>query len=105
MTEVHAQEIDESFVKVKPGVYAVKVNYHHQVYRGICNIGHNPSFNYRNLLSMEVHIIDFSGDLYGERISVSFIDYLRDEHQYPSISEFKQQIENDLERAKEIVKL
>lgn len=98
-------EIDESFVKVKPGVYAVKVDYHDHVYRGICNIGHNPSFNYRNLLSMEVHIIDFSGDLYGERISVSFIDYLRDEQQYPSINAFKQQIEKDLAITKEIVKI
>lgn len=98
-------EIDEAFVKVKPGVYAVKVAYLGKNYRGICNIGHNPSFNYQNLLTMEVHIIDYSGDLYGERISVAFIAYLRDEHCFPTIDDFKQQIKKDIEIAKQFINL
>ncbi len=98
-------EIGESFVKVKPGVYAVRVTYLGKNYRGICNIGHNPSFNYQNLLTMEVHIIDYSGDLYGERLSVAFIAYLRDEHCFPSVDDFKMQIVKDIEIAKQLINL
>lgn len=97
-------EINDAFVMVKPGVYAVKVSYLNEEFAGICNIGHNPSFNYKENLTMEVHIIGFSGDLYGKIISVSFIEYLRPEIKFATINDFKKQITDDIAKANQLVK-
>lgn len=96
-------EINDAFVMVKSGVYAVKVNYSDKEFVGICNIGHNPSFNYKKDLTMEVHIIGYSGNLYGKTISVSFIEYLRPEIKFATVDDFKKQIESDIIKAKQLV--
>ncbi|MBQ8292715.1 MAG: riboflavin biosynthesis protein RibF [Bacilli bacterium] len=94
-----------NYPSLKRGVYVVKCYFDEQEYLGICNIGHNPSFNYYENLSYEVHIIEdgFNKDLYGQKIDVSFIDYLREEIKFGSIEEFKKQIENDKKQAFMIV--
>lgn len=96
-------EFTDDFVTVKPGVYAVRVIYDDKKYLGVCNIGHNPSFNYQNKLSMEVHIFDFVEDIYGKNLSVLFLTFLRDEKKFASIEDFKNQITQDIIITKKIV--
>lgn len=96
--------LNDNYVKIKPGVYVVMVNANNIEYLGICNIGHNPSFNYQDKLTIEVHLIDFSGDLYNKEIKISFIDYIREEEKFPSIEVFQKQILKDIEIAKNTIK-
>lgn len=90
-----------NYPKIKEGVYVVKCLINDQKYFAICNIGHNPSFNYYENLSYEIHIIEdsFSDNLYDKKITVEFIDYLREEKVFSSVSDFKRQIEQDKKRA------
>jgi riboflavin kinase/FMN adenylyltransferase len=60
------------------------------------NIGTNPTVNGQNT-SIEVHVINWDGDLYGQTIDVSLIDRLRDETKFDSLDELKAQLEKDKE--------
>lgn len=87
--------VSPDYVKVKAGVYSVIVEYDGREYMGIANYGHNPTFNYKKNITLEIHILDFNGDLYGETIKVKFIKYLRDEIKFNSKEEFINQIQID----------
>ena len=96
--------LDSSFYSLKLGVYAVIVSYDGNKYQGICNIGHNPSFNYQEKARAEVHLFDFDKVIYGEQIKVEFIEFLREEKIYSSKEELKKQIDLDIKLAKSILK-
>ena len=96
-------QVSPDYVKVKEGVYSVLVEYKGSEYMGIANYGHNPSFNYKSNVTLEVHILDFNGDLYGETIKVKFIKYLRDEIKFCSKEEFIKQINEDISNTKTII--
>jgi riboflavin kinase/FMN adenylyltransferase len=66
------------------------------------NIGYNPTFG-NDERTIESFIIDYSGDLYGHKISVDFISRLRDEIKFKNINELKRQVANDVKRGKEIL--
>jgi len=66
---------------------------------GVANLGISPMFNYVEPL-LEVHLIDFSGDLYGKHLRVALIDYLRPELTFESLDGLKEQMEDDLRRAR-----
>jgi len=87
------------------GVYAVKVKIENQDYQGVLNIGYPPFFvkeGNEKKLKIEVYILDFIDDIYGQEIEVFFIDKVRDEISFSDADELKEQIEKDLEKAKEI---
>ena len=63
--------------------------------QGIANIGVRPTVDGKEPL-LEVHVFDFSGDLYGRRIRVTFKHKLRDEQTFASVDLLKQQIDADL---------
>ena len=86
---------DESYASLKTGVYACRVLIDDKKYPAITNIGHNPSFNYTSKRSLETHIINFDGDLYGKVIRVEFLKYLRNEEKFSDFDAFKTQIEKD----------
>ena len=69
-------------------------------YRSITNIGKNPTFDDVTGLHVETNVFDFSGDLYGEEIQVSFIDKIRDEKKFTSVNELIKQIKIDIEQRK-----
>lgn len=77
------------------GVYAVYVYVSGQKYKGMLNIGHRPTLNNGTDLSIEVHILDFEGDIYQQPIRLEFIDFLRAEEKFNSIDELILQIEKD----------
>lgn len=79
-----------------PGVYAVLVRLKDSVgwKRGMMNIGHRPTFN-GTTTSMEVNLFNFSGNLYGQELLVSFISKIRDEHKFDSIEALAEQLQHD----------
>jgi len=93
--------VDELFPK--EGVYAVWVEVGEEIYEGVANIGYNPTFG-NNVLSVETHILDFSRDIYGEKIRVHFVDRIRDERRFSSVEELKTQILKDIDAGREILK-
>ena len=77
------------------GVYSVLVNYASQTYQGIANFGVRPTVNGQGAL-LEVHILDFEKDIYGEVLEVKFIKMLRTERKFDSLDSLKQQISRDI---------
>jgi len=96
-------ELKEQFLVPKKGVYAVKAYVGKGSYRGMCNIGHNPTFNYTDGLSIEVYLLDFNEDIYGETIRIEFIKYLRSEQKFQSIDDLMKQLKGDCKAVREII--
>jgi riboflavin kinase/FMN adenylyltransferase len=85
------------------GVYAANVIIDERRYAGVVNIGTNPTFGDEQL-AVEVFLFDYQGDLYGKELQVALVDKLRDEQTFPSVDLLVHQIEQDIQRAKEILK-
>jgi len=94
---------DREYLLPKPGVYACYVIVHHQRYRAMVNLGHNPTFNYSPVLSLEAHLLYFSGDLYGERLEVQFISFLREEKKFRSKENLIMQLEQDVQTVRKLL--
>ena len=86
----------------KTGVYAVTVECLNNVYNGVANIGYSPTFG-NGQFTIEVHILSFNQNIYGQKIRVNFIERIRDEIKFPGISELAEQIKKDTEKAREIL--
>ena len=78
------------------GVFAVKFQNHF----GVANLGIRPSIKGEKKLQLEVHLLNFSSDLYGQHVSVIFLKKLRDEKKFKSLEELKEQIKLDVIKAK-----
>ena len=86
----------ENFVKLpRIGVYAVEILVGGQVYKGMASIGHNVTFEPNRPLTVEVYILDFSDDIYGEEVTVFWHDYLRGEEKFDSIDALIAQLKQD----------
>lgn len=78
------------------GVYAVEVLISNKRYGGMLNIGSRPTFNKNaDNRSIEVHIFDFSGDLYHEEITLVFTKKIRDEQKFSGIETLAEQLKKD----------
>lgn len=86
------------------GVYLVKSNINHHTYYGMANIGFRPTFTNSQKLSLEVHFFDFEGDLYGEKLTLEFIAYLREEKKFKEVNDLIEQLKNDQKRSLELIK-
>lgn len=90
----------------KFGIYAVKVDVltgpHAGPYDGAASVGVRPMFG-NNDPNLETYLFDFDGDLYGEHLSVAFIEYLRPEAKFDSIEALVAQMDADCARAREIL--
>src|SRR5258706_1303582 len=85
------------------GIYAVRARTHEgKAYDGVANFGVRPMFKLPTPL-MEVHLFDFSGDLYGEVLAVELIAYLRGEETFEGVEALKVQIASDCESARLIL--
>jgi riboflavin kinase/FMN adenylyltransferase len=82
---------------LKEGVYAVRVN---EQFLGVANYGFRPTFDGKTKV-LEVHILDFEGNLRGERLKVEFLSFLREEKKFSSKDELVKQIERDIAIVKE----
>lgn len=81
------------------GVFVVKVDVSGRVYGGVANIGWRPTVEGQRA-QLEVHIFDFSGDLYGQRLKVTPLTRLRSEQKFASFEVLKQQIIRDADQAR-----
>lgn len=88
-------EIADNRAMLPNGAYIVRVKVRDKFYNGIANIGDNPTFKVARR-RLEIFIDDFSDDIYGEEIFVSFISKLRDEKVFASVEELKAQLNEDL---------
>ncbi|RLB10631.1 MAG: riboflavin biosynthesis protein RibF [Deltaproteobacteria bacterium] len=86
----------------KTGVYAVKVHIDNKVYKGVANIGYNPTFG-NGAFSVETHIIGFDKNILGKEIRVEFVKRLRDEKKFKSPSELAEQIKKDIQEAQKVL--
>jgi riboflavin kinase/FMN adenylyltransferase len=82
-----------------PGVYIVEAEVARARYRAVANVGFNPTFG-ENSLGVEVHLLDFDRDLYGQEVSVYFRDRIRDERKFKTVEELVRQIEKDVQYAR-----
>jgi len=90
--------LKDEYMNLHNGVYYVKVQYKNKLYQGIGNIGHNPTLNYVQNKRLEVHLFDFNLNIYGEQLTVQFIDYLRDEIKFKNKEDLVHQIKQDKEK-------
>jgi riboflavin kinase/FMN adenylyltransferase len=81
------------------GVYVTATLIEGQWRRSVTNIGTRPTFNDGRGVSVETHVMNWTGDLYGDVVRVRFLHRLRNEKKFGSIDELKSQIEFDVERA------
>jgi len=89
----------------KDGVYAVEIILDERKYPGVMSIGSNPTVNRgKGMRSIEVNILNFSGEIYGEKIRVIFRYRLRDEMNFSSLDELSRQIEADRNEAIRLLK-
>lgn len=79
------------------GVYACLVHIGDKDYRGVANVGVRPTFEDGGKVNCETHIINYSGDLYGEQVKVSFYKKLRDEKRFADADSLREQIRLDIE--------
>jgi riboflavin kinase/FMN adenylyltransferase len=86
----------------KQGIYAVTVEHGQQNYKGVANIGYSPTFE-DHIFTVEVHIIDFNKNIYGDRIRVNFIQRLRDEIKFQNVEALAAQIRLDIDHARQIL--
>lgn len=84
------------------GIYAVWVTKGRERLPGVANIGTCPTFDNQDL-SLEVHLMDFNGDLYGELLKVEFVSRLREERRFSSIEELAAQIRADIAQGREVL--
>jgi riboflavin kinase/FMN adenylyltransferase len=87
----------------KNGVYLVSAQLRSSHFFGIMNIGFRPTVNGKNR-TIEVHLLDFKDDVYGDNIKVCMLKRLRDEQKFPSIEALIEQIKLDEITAREIIK-
>ena len=88
----------------RPGIYAVRARVDGVWHPGAASLGTNPTFVERGPLVLEVHLLDFDGDLYGKRLRIAFHTRLRDEVRFPSVETLVAQIHRDIDAARAALK-
>ena len=91
----------KDYVIAMPGVYAVKVKQKNsnKSLKAIANLGYRPTFNQKKIL-LEVHIFNFSGNLYNKYLSIRFTKFIRKEKKFKNVNQLRKQIQSDLKVAK-----
>lgn len=96
----------EEYLLPKSGVYAVKVVHNEMLYYGMANLGFVPTFKEEiDTPKVEVYIFNFNRDIYGEKLKVEWIEYVREEQKFSGIDEIKAQLKKDELKIRDIFKL
>ena len=85
------------------GVYAVWVELSGKKYKGMLNIGVRPTVGNDSSRSVEVHILQFSGDIYRHAIGMEFVERIRDEQRFENLSDLSAQLEKDAEKVDKLL--
>ena len=96
-------EIKETYKLIPPkGVYLVKIYLGENEFSGMMNIGNRPTINGLNE-TIEIHIFDFDKDIYGKNLKVCFLQKIRKEKKFDSLTSLKNQLKKDEENCKRIL--
>lgn len=87
------------------GVFAVRALLDGRLLPGVANLGFKPTVSTELLPSLEVHLLDFAGDIYGRQLQVQFLHKLRDEMKFSGLVALQQQIALDLQQARRVLQL
>ena len=87
-------EVDELKLLPKKGAYIVEVYVKNKFYKGMLSIGTNPTVN-GDKLTVEVYILDFNEDIYGDEITVKFRDFLHEEIKFESLQKLIERLDED----------
>lgn len=98
-------DVPDEYVKPKAGVYAGYAKIAGKKYRAMINLGHNPTMNYSKSLSLEIHILDFDQDIYGQSMSVQFVSYFREEKTFQNVNNLILQLEQDRHKVRTMLEL
>lgn len=96
--------VDAGCALPEAGVYATISEMDGKEYLSVTNIGVRPSVDDSPVWTVESHVIDFSGDLYGQKMTLCVLEKIRPQMKFSSLDEVKKQVEADVVRAKEIYK-
>ena len=80
----------------------MRVRYGRRLYDAVANLGRRPTFAGVEP-TLEIHLLDFSGDLYGARLRLYFVERLRDEQSFPSAVALQAAVRDDIDRARAIL--
>lgn len=94
--------VDNGLLVPAVGIYAVRTDLRGQLYSAVANIGTCPTFDNQEL-SLEVFLMDFDQDIYGERLAVKFVQRLRDEQRFDDVPALVTQIKRDVAAARQII--
>jgi riboflavin kinase/FMN adenylyltransferase len=94
--------LETNYALPPEGVYAVKVHHCGKEYIGAANLGYNPTFNNQDI-SFEVYILDFEADLYGQRLCVDIIEFIRGEKDFAAKEELINQMQQDILYTRELL--
>ena len=83
------------------GAYAVSISHHSSVLKGMLNIGQRPTLDNGNNLSVEAHLFDIDHDLYGETLTLAFVERLRPEQRFDSEAALAEQLRRDEQAARQ----
>jgi riboflavin kinase / FMN adenylyltransferase len=81
------------------GVYACRLAVGGSQHQAVVNVGFRPTFGV-NELAVEAHVLDFTGDLYDQRVTLTFVSRLRNEQKFPNVDALRQQIALDVAAAR-----
>jgi len=82
------------------GTYITKVKFESDFFWGVTNVGLCPTVSTENEISIETHILDFSGDLYGKKITIEFVSFLRKEMKFDNVEDLKSAISGDIDKCR-----
>lgn len=86
-----------------PGIYAVYVQYLDSTYKGAMSIGKNPTVTTSEVLNYEVYILDFDEDVYGQELTISFEEKIREELKFNNLDDLIAQIKKDVVDIREML--
>ncbi|WAM34787.1 bifunctional riboflavin kinase/FAD synthetase [Caldicellulosiruptor morganii] len=94
---------DKDKIIPKRGVYVTNTIIDSRRYISITNVGVNPTVSKTNSIKIETHVLDFEEKVYGKKIKLEFIDFIRDEKKFESLQDLKNQIEKDIAYVKDML--
>lgn len=83
------------------GVYATRVYVDEQPHIAVTNVGMRPTVELADRVNVEAFLLDFSGDLYGKRLRVEFLHYIRGEHRFPSVDALVAEVNRNIQQTRD----
>lgn len=84
-----------NIAEARSGVYAAVVDYNGKRYGALANLGVKPTFAHGTERILELHLLDFAGDLYGKELTAELLEFVRPERKFVSTEALRRRIEQD----------